>query len=130
VVVHLAGGLIEAHFHFFVMIPVVALYEAWLPFALGVAYVLVHHGVMGTLDPRSVYNHPAAWERPWVFAAVHAGFFASACIACVVNWWLHERARTTAQAQSRPPSWTRSTTASRSSMPTAGSCCATRLVSP
>ena len=37
VVVHLSGGLIEAHFHFFVMIPVVALYEAWLPFALGVS---------------------------------------------------------------------------------------------
>ncbi len=99
--VHLSGGLIEAHFHFFVMIPVVALYEAWLPFVLGVAYVLVHHGVMGTLDPRSVYNYPAAWERPWLFAAVHAGFFASACIACIVNWWLHERARETSQAQSQ-----------------------------
>ena len=101
VIVHLSGGLIEAHFHFFVMIPVVALYEAWLPFALGVAYVLVHHGIMGTLDPRSVYNHPAAWERPWLFAAAHAAFFATACIACIVNWWLHERARDTSQAQSQ-----------------------------
>lgn len=101
VLVHLSGGLIEAHFHFFVMIPVVAMYEAWLPFVLGVSYVLVHHGVMGTLHPRSVYNHAAAWERPWLFAAVHAGFFASACIACVVNWWLHERARNTSQAQSQ-----------------------------
>ncbi len=101
VIVHLSGGLIEAHFHFFVMIPVVALYEAWLPFALGVAYVLVHHGIMGTLDPRSVYNHPAAWERPWLFAAAHAAFFATACIACIVNWWLHERARAASQAQSQ-----------------------------
>lgn len=101
VVVHLSEGLIEAHFHFFVMIPVVALYEAWLPFALGVSYVLFHHGMMGTLDPRSVYNHPAAWERPWVFAAVHAGFFAAACIACVYNWSLHERARSSSQAQAR-----------------------------
>lgn len=101
VVVHLAEGMIEAHFHFFVMIPVVALYEAWLPFALGVGYVLIHHGVMGTLDPRVVYNHPAAWEHPWVFAGVHAGFFAAASIACIVNWWLHEQARETAQGQHR-----------------------------
>ena len=100
-VVHLSEGLVEAHFHFFVMIPVIALYEAWPPFTLGVVYVLVHHGVMGTSDPRAVYNHPAAWEHPWLFAAVHAGFFACASTACVVNWWLHERARDAAQAQTR-----------------------------
>ncbi len=99
--VHLSDGLVEAHFHFFVVIPIIALYEAWLPFALGVLYVLIHHGWMGTVDPRTVYNHPAAWERPWLFAAVHATFFACACLACIVNWWLHERAREAAQAQSR-----------------------------
>ncbi|MEI5672860.1 MULTISPECIES: sensor histidine kinase [unclassified Nocardioides] len=101
VIVHLSEGLVEAHFHFFVMIPVIALYEAWAPFTLGVVYVLVHHGVMGTSDPRAVYNHPAAWEHPWLFAVVHAAFFACASIACVVNWWLHERARDAAQAQTR-----------------------------
>lgn len=101
VVVHLSGGMIEAHFHFFVMIPVIALYEAWAPFTLAVAYVLLHHGVMGTLDPQAVYNHPAARERPWVFAGVHAAFFAFAAIACVANWWLHEQARLGAQGQSR-----------------------------
>ncbi|MFC7495625.1 MULTISPECIES: ATP-binding protein [unclassified Nocardioides] len=100
VIVHLSGGLVEAHFHFFVMIPVIALYEAWPPFTLGVVYVLVHHGLMGTADPRAVYNHPAAWDRPWLFAAVHAAFFACASVACVVNWWLHERARDAALAQS------------------------------
>ena len=101
VIVHLSGGMIEAHFHFFVMIPVIALYEAWPPFTLAVAYVLVHHGVMGTLNPQGVYNHPAARERPWLFAGVHAGFFAFASIACIVNWWLHERARLASQSQAR-----------------------------
>jgi PAS domain S-box-containing protein len=99
VIVHLSGGMIEAHFHFFVMIPVIAMYEAWAPFTVAVAYVLFHHGIMGTLDPQAVFNHPAARERPWVFAGVHAGFFAFASIACVVNWWLHERARTAGQSQ-------------------------------
>ena len=34
VIVHLSGGMVEAHFHFFVMIPVIAMYEAWAPFTL------------------------------------------------------------------------------------------------
>lgn len=101
IIVHLSNGLVEAHFHFFVMIPVIALYEAWPPFSVGVVYVLLHHGLMGTADPRSVYNHPSAWERPWLFAAVHAAFFACASIACIVNWWLHEQAREAGQAQTR-----------------------------
>lgn len=101
VIVHLSDGIIESHFHFFVMIPVIALYEAWPPFTVGVLYVLVHHGLMGMADPRAVYNHPAAWERPWLFAVVHAGFFACAAVACIVNWRLHERARNAVHAQSR-----------------------------
>lgn len=99
VIVHLSGGMIEAHFHFFVMIPVIAMYEAWAPFTIAVGYVLVHHGVMGTLDPHAVYNHPAARDQPWVFAGVHAGFFAFASGACIVNWWLHEKARESSQSQ-------------------------------
>ncbi|GAA1163995.1 sensor histidine kinase [Nocardioides aquiterrae] len=101
VIVHLSGGMIEAHFHFFVMIPVIALYEAWAPFLLAVAYVLFHHGIMGTISPKSVFNLPAAWEHPWLFAGVHAGFFAFACIACIINWWLHENARLATQAQTQ-----------------------------
>ncbi|WP_243057311.1 ATP-binding protein [Nocardioides sp. SR21] len=99
VIVHLSGGMIEAHFHFFVMIPVIAMYEAWAPFTIAVGYVLVHHGVMGTLNSHAVYNHPAARDQPWLFAGVHAGFFAFASAACIVNWWLHEKARESSQSQ-------------------------------
>jgi diguanylate cyclase (GGDEF)-like protein len=93
VVVHLMSGSIEAHFHFFAMIPVVALYEDWLPFILAVGVVLVHHGVMGTLNPQAVYDHTNAWQHPWKWAFIHAGFFAAACVGSVVNWRLHEKAR-------------------------------------
>jgi hypothetical protein len=54
VLVHLSGGTIEAHFHFFVVLAVVTLYQDWLPFLLGVGYVVVHHGVVGVLHPSSV----------------------------------------------------------------------------
>ncbi|GAC1410484.1 MAG: hypothetical protein NVSMB57_04290 [Actinomycetota bacterium] len=94
VLVHLSGGVIEMHFHFFVMVAVVALYQDWLPFLAAIAYVLIHHGVMGTLDPRSVYNHPAAWAHPWVWAGIHAGFIVSLSAASLVSWGLNERALT------------------------------------
>jgi hypothetical protein len=35
--VHNTGGLIEAHFYFFVLIIVLTLYEDWMPFLLAVA---------------------------------------------------------------------------------------------
>lgn len=93
VLVHLSGGTIEAHFHFFVMVPIVALYESWWSFGLAVGYVLFHHGIVGTLDSTAVYNHHAAREHPWIWAGIHAGLFAMACVGSVVNWNLHERAR-------------------------------------
>jgi diguanylate cyclase (GGDEF)-like protein len=93
VVVHLMNGSIEGHFHFFAMIPIVALYEDWIPFGLAVLVVLIHHGVMGTIDPRSVYDHANALQHPWRWAFIHAGFFAAACVGAIVNWHLHEKAR-------------------------------------
>jgi diguanylate cyclase (GGDEF)-like protein len=93
VVVHLMDGSIEGHFHFFVMIPVVALYEDWVPFGLAVGVVLVHHGIIGTLAPTEVYDHRGAITHPWRWAFVHAFFFATACVGAVINWKLHESAR-------------------------------------
>src|SRR4051794_5233231 len=93
VVVHLMHGSIEGHFHFFAMIPVVALYESWVPFGLAVGVVLLHHGVMGTLDPTAVYDHRSAVEHPWKWAFVHAGFFSAASVGALINWRLHEVAR-------------------------------------
>jgi diguanylate cyclase (GGDEF)-like protein len=97
VVVHLMNGSIEGHFHFFVMIPVVALYEDWVPFGLAVGVVLVHHGLIGTLAPTAVYDHRSAIDHPWRWAFVHAFFFASACVGAIINWKLHETARAAEQ---------------------------------
>jgi PAS domain S-box-containing protein len=91
--VHLSGGYIEAHFHFFVMIVVLTLYEDWLPFLLAVAYVVVHHGLGGALDPGSVFNHRAGREHPWEWAGIHAFFVAGAGLASVLAWRLNEDVR-------------------------------------
>ena len=36
VIVQLSGGVTEAHFHFFVMLAVIALYQDWIPFLLAI----------------------------------------------------------------------------------------------
>ncbi len=91
--VHVSGGVIEAHFHFFVMIVVLALYEDWLPFLIAAAYVVVHHGVTGALNPHAVYNHPDAVAHPWKWALIHGAFVTAAGVACVVTWRLNESVR-------------------------------------
>jgi diguanylate cyclase (GGDEF)-like protein/PAS domain S-box-containing protein len=93
VVVHLMNGAIEGHFHFFVMVSVLALYEEWFPYLLAFAFVLGHHGLMGALEPASVYNHPDAVAHPWRWAAVHALFIGALGIVNVVHWRLNEEAR-------------------------------------
>jgi diguanylate cyclase (GGDEF)-like protein len=91
--VHISGGLIEMHFSFFVAVIVLTLYEDWMPFLLAVGYVLIHHGVMGTLEPHAVFNRPDAWAHPWKWAGIHALFVALAGVAGVVSWRLNENVR-------------------------------------
>jgi PAS domain S-box-containing protein len=91
--VHFSGGYIEAHFHFFVMIVVLTLYEDWTPFLLAVAYVAIHHGLAGAVDPNSVFNHSAGRAHPWKWAGIHALFIAGAGLASVTAWRLNENVR-------------------------------------
>jgi diguanylate cyclase (GGDEF)-like protein/PAS domain S-box-containing protein len=90
VLVHAWNGRIEAHFHFFVMIAVLALYEDWLPFGLAVAYVVIEHGVLGAISPHSVYDHGG---NPWAWGAIHGFFVLCAVAAGVVTWRLNEEMR-------------------------------------
>ena len=64
-------GQTEAHFHFFVMVGLVALYQDWVPFSVGLAIVVVHHGLIGTLFPGDVYDHHAAMAHPWRWMAIY-----------------------------------------------------------
>jgi diguanylate cyclase (GGDEF)-like protein/PAS domain S-box-containing protein len=96
--VHVSGGTIEAHFYFFVVIVVLSLYEDWLPFLLAIGYVVVHHGVLGTLDPSGVYAAGSpGFSDPWGTALVHGGFIAAAGTAAVIGWRLNEDVRVAAQ---------------------------------
>ena len=90
VIVHVSGGVIEMHFHFFVMVGVIVLYEDWAPFLVAIGYVVLHHGVGGMLSPEDVYNHPSAWAHPWRWAAIHGGFILGISVTGVVRWRVSE----------------------------------------
>ncbi len=91
--VHLGDGYVEAHFHVFVMIPVVALYQTWVPFGLAIGLVLAHHAVLATTAPATIVNHAAGQAHPWLWGAIHAAAIAAASVVAMVGWRVHERAR-------------------------------------
>ena len=115
VLVHLSGGVIETHFHFFVVVGILTLYQDWEPFLLGIGYVVVEHGLGGALIPDAVYNHGAAQRDPWTWAAVHGVFVLAMSAAGVASWRLNEillrgiqareQALADAQAVARLGSW-------------------------
>ena len=88
--VHLSQGVIEMHFHYFVMVGVITLYQDWSPFLISIGYVVVQHGVMGAISPESVYNHQAAIASPWKWAGIHGGFILAMSAAGIVTWRLNE----------------------------------------
>ena len=88
--VHLSGGYIEFHFHFFVMLVFIALYQDWVPYLLSVVFVALHHGVVGVLWPEGVYNHAAAINAPWTWAGIHAFFVLWSCVGSAIAWRFNE----------------------------------------
>ncbi len=89
-VVHSSNGATEAHFMFFALLPLAAVYAAWPPFLLAIAYVALHHFVLGTLLPGSVFDHPASALG---MAGLHAAFIVVECLACLVAWRLFDDRR-------------------------------------
>src|SRR3954447_21884062 len=90
VLVHQSGGLIEMHFHYFVAVAVVALYQEWLVYLTAILFVLLEHGVLGQIDHTTVYAHPG---NPWLLASVHAAFICAMAAAQLGFWVYQERAR-------------------------------------
>jgi diguanylate cyclase (GGDEF)-like protein len=90
VLVRLSGGMIEMHFHYFVMVGVITLYQDWWPFLVAIGYVVLQHGLAGVIDPTAVYNHPEAIRHPWQWAAIHGFFILGMSSTGVASWRLNE----------------------------------------
>lgn len=101
ILVHFGDGSIEAHFHFFVMVTIIILYQDWVPFLLAIGYVVVHHAVFGLVSPRAVFNHPAAIEQPVKWAFIHGLFILGATVAGLTVWKQNEQLRDSYQGAAR-----------------------------
>ena len=88
--VHLSGGVIELHFHFFVIMAVIVLYQDWVTFLVALLFVVLEHGFLGMVFPDMVYNHHSAQSHPWVWAQIHAVFILAESAALLIYWRVNE----------------------------------------
>ena len=101
VLVHLADGRTEAHFLYFVLLAVLALYDDWVPYAAAIIFVLLEHGVMGVIAPHAVWGSDSFRQSPWLGAAVHGGFVLAASVVALVSWRWREIERSAADDRLR-----------------------------
>jgi diguanylate cyclase (GGDEF)-like protein/PAS domain S-box-containing protein len=101
VLVHLSNGVVEMHFHYFVVVVILSLYEDWVPFLVAIGFVVIEHGAMGVISPRSVYNHQSALNNPWKWALIHGSFVLAESAACLVAWRKNEDTRVDLQQSVR-----------------------------
>src|SRR3954471_15400702 len=83
-------GTTEAHFHYFVMVAALALYEEWWAYLIAIAFVVLQHGVIGFWASGAVFQHDS---RAWVWAGIHGLFVAGLAVANLVAWRANESAR-------------------------------------
>ena len=86
VLVHLSGGVIEAHFHFFVLIGLIALYQDWVPFLWNVVFTVLSHGAGSAIAGDLMFVHGQGQNRPWTWAAIHGVAVLAACVGEIIFW--------------------------------------------
>jgi signal transduction histidine kinase len=88
--VALTGGTIEAHFHFFIIIGFIALYQDWVPFLFNVTFTVISHGVGSAWQQELIFNHPAAQGNPWLWSLIHGVAVLLACVGMALFWRITE----------------------------------------
>jgi signal transduction histidine kinase len=88
--VALTGGTIEAHFHFFIIIGFIALYQDWVPFLFNVLFTVISHGVGSAWQQALIFNHPAAQGNPWLWSLIHGVAVLLACVGMALFWRVTE----------------------------------------
>ncbi|BBH63423.1 hypothetical protein ACTI_01080 [Actinoplanes sp. OR16] len=93
IAIELSGGEMTAHIHLYAILIFVALYQMWAPLISAVVVVVVHHGVLGLLDPERVFGvHHMSIGAAILMVAVHAGLAALEVAGIVVFWHFAEQA--------------------------------------
>ncbi|HUD00310.1 MAG TPA: GAF domain-containing protein, partial [Candidatus Polarisedimenticolaceae bacterium] len=90
--VHLTGGAIAFHFHFFVVLAFLALYQDRISYLLVLGYLIIYHVAVGAIWPHHIYNHSAALAAPLKWAAIHSFFLIAAAIGNMSAWRFNQKA--------------------------------------
>jgi signal transduction histidine kinase len=86
VMVGFSRGSIEAHFHFFVMIGFIALYQDWTPFLWNIVFVVISHGLGSAFQKNLIFNHSTGRWGPWLWSGIHGLAVLVACAGVVIFW--------------------------------------------
>jgi methyl-accepting chemotaxis protein len=97
--VHAGGGLTDLHFHFFVVLALIGLYQDWVPFGLSVVLVAIHHLGIGVIAGETVFSDPAARNQPLLWALMHAVFVLAMSAAQMAYWRFSADAQRDADAE-------------------------------
>jgi hypothetical protein len=86
----LADGATEAHFHFFIIVGFIALYQDWVPFGWDIAFTVLSHGLGSWFRPNMMFDHMAAMKNPWEWSIIHGVSVLAACVGVVLFWRTNE----------------------------------------
>jgi methyl-accepting chemotaxis protein len=92
VAIELTGGRIDSHLHLYAILIFVALYQQWTPLLWAVGIVLVHHGVLGLLNPPRVFGMSMSHGEALLMVAIHAGAAVLEVAGILVFWHFAEQA--------------------------------------
>jgi signal transduction histidine kinase len=96
-----SGGAIEAHFHFFIIIGFIALYQDWAPFLFNIAFVVISHGIGSVWQQSLIFSHPAGQVNPWLWSLIHGVAVLFACVGMMLFWRFTEESQQEKDAMAR-----------------------------
>src|SRR4051812_29581749 len=86
-------GRIEAHFHFFIIIGFIALYQDWAPFLLNIVFTVISHGIGSVWQRDLIFNHADAQSNPWLWSLIHGVAVLFACMGMMLFWRVTEESQ-------------------------------------
>ncbi|WP_337062981.1 methyl-accepting chemotaxis protein [Kineococcus sp. G2] len=92
VLIELTGGTQAAHFHLFVILVFIALYQSWRALAAAVVTAAVHHVVIGVLFPERVFHTHVHGLQLAGLVGYHVGVLVLEIIGILFLWHFAEAA--------------------------------------
>jgi len=99
--VAITGGTIEAHFHFFIIIGFIALYQDWAPFLFNILFVVISHGIGSLWQHTLIFGDSAGQANPWLWSLIHGIAVLFACVGMTLFWRFTEESQNEKDALSR-----------------------------